>query len=292
MNTVDITIICHFLSLILYASINGAADSAVIIYGFSATIFTETTLASSMSAGKGIKKADAINIIKYWYRKCMEDESISIDDIINIMILYWHMTVLRFSDKYKSAAGWRLSDDNTKVERIATNRSHSKVWILADNDPWFKGIHCWRIKLKNPNKGWFAIGVCNQDIGSMNIDYINKTYFWGIGANNNWFQKGGSHGKREGESYLRQYIRLECVEIDVYLNLDKDKPEMKICAVSNGKPLRESRLYDPKDNDKGWVQYFNMYIRKNIEGSTIRAVFIDPDSYGIPIDNLFPTLSD
>ena len=64
-----------------------------------------------------------------------------------------------------------------------------KKWILADTDPWFTGIHCWRIQLKNPNKGWFSIGVANQDIDSMNEDDFDTKYVWGIGACNNWYQK-------------------------------------------------------------------------------------------------------
>ena len=47
----------------------------------------------------------------------MEEESISIDDIIKI-ILYWQMAILRFSTKYNSEHGWKLSNNNTMVERI------------------------------------------------------------------------------------------------------------------------------------------------------------------------------
>ena len=47
------------------------------------------------------------------------------------------------------------------------------------------------------------------------------------------------------------------------------------------------RLYDAKENDQGWVPYFNMHFEDAV-GAKIRAVFIDPDLYGLPMDNLFP----
>ena len=51
--------------------------------------------------------------------------------------------------------------------------------------------------------------------------------------------------------------------------------------------LRETRLYDAEKNDQGWVPYFNMWYNKAV-GSTIRVALIDPDSYGVPIDDFFP----
>ena len=88
------------------------------------------------------------------------------------------------------------------------------------------------------------------------------------------------------------YFRLEHVEIDIYLNLGGDKPGMKICAVNDGEELRETILSDPKDNDQGWVPYFNMHYGEKdwygAVGATIRVTLIDADSYGILIDNIFP----
>ena len=52
----------------------------------------------------------------------------------------------------------------------------------------------------------------------MNSDEYATQFVWGIGANNNWYQS--EYNKQEGERRLKQYIRLECVEIDVWLDLD------------------------------------------------------------------------
>ena len=57
-------------------------------------------------------------------------------------------------------------------------------------------------------------------------------------------------------------ILYKYVEIDVLLDLDKDKSEMEICVVNEKKPLGETKLCDPKDNDQGRVPYFNMYISR------------------------------
>ena len=253
-----------------------------------------------MPVGNYLQQTDANNIIQYWFRVSTDyGKSISIDDIINIIILYWRMPFLRFSNKYKSKYGWKLSDDNTMVERILVGKNEREdlkfvKWILADTDPWFDGIHCWRIKIINPNKGWFLIGVSNQDTESMNLwrehRYTLEGYVWGYDACGDYYQKDGIYP--EWCPDIEEYIRLEYVEIDVHLNLDKNVPEMKMCAVRDDKPLKEVILLNPKDNDQGWVPYFNMhYGQKDYYGAigaTIRAVFIDPGSYGIPIDNLFP----
>ena len=210
----------------------------------------------------------------------MQDRSISINDIINIIIVYWQMKLLRFSDEYKSS-GWKLSDDNTLCERV--RGPDEPNWILADIDPWFKGIHCWRIQLTNPNKAWFSIGVHNRNLKSLNGMKFDKKYVWAIGAANNWYP--GRDFKTEKN--FKQYIRLEYVEIDVLLNLDRALPEMKICAVNKETPLKETRLYDIKENDQGWIPYFNMYYQGAV-GATIRFALIEPDCYGVPIDDLFP----
>ena len=231
----------------------------------------------------------------------MKDEIISIDDIINIVILYWHMTVLKFSTKYKSKHGWKLSNDNTMVERIKagglatqTEDYNLKKWILADTDPWFDGVHCWRIQLKNPNKGWWSIGVANQNIDNLNRSSFGTNGVWAIGANDNYYRAGYGDAFIKGGSDIKKYFVLEYVEMDVYLNLDGDEPEMKMCVVNDKEPLREVVLSASKKDPKGCVPYFNMHygdafgnLTWNAIGATMRAVFIEPDCYGIPIENLF-----
>ena len=216
-----------------------------------------------------------------------------IENIVHLIIKYWHTTILRFSDKYQSQHGWELSEDNTLVERIMAPVNEDfpeweqvgvKKWILADTDPWFNGIHCWRIQINNPSKGWFSIGVANQEIDSLNADNFNTKYVWSIAASNNWYP--GDKWELSHESFM-EYIRLKYVEIDVYLDLDKDEPEMKITvATDNEDDTFEIKLFDAKPNNQGWVPYFNMYYQDAI-GASIRAIFIDPESYGMPIENLF-----
>ena len=73
------------------------------------------------------------------------------------------MIPLRFSTKHKAKHGWKLYKDNTLIERV-DNVYHycPSVWILGDVNPWFEGVHCWRIRIMNPKKGWVSIGVCNM----------------------------------------------------------------------------------------------------------------------------------
>ena len=59
-----------------------------------------------------------------------------------------------------------------------------------------------------------------------------------------------------------------------------------LCVVNDDKPLKETKLSGAKPNTSGWVPYFNMFY-SDVVGATMRAMFIDPDSYGVPIHNLF-----
>lgn len=52
--------------------------------------------------------------------------------------------ILKFSARYKSNQGLKLTDNNQCVKRIWTGYKSSK-WIICDIKPIYKGIHCWRI---------------------------------------------------------------------------------------------------------------------------------------------------
>eukprot|EP01083_Nonionella_stella_P007680 22104_1 len=241
------------------------------------------------------KQEDMECVIQHWFFESMAHVSIniSIDDIVSIVIAYWRSVITRmqFSTVYQSSHGWELSDDCRCVTRIATGKDSAsdrddwtkKKWILGDIEPIFEGKTCWRIQLKNPEKGWFSIGVSNRNIESLNASEYATTYVWAIGVNNNWYP-----GNDYTDCDTKKYFRLEYVELDVLLDLSSTKPELKICEVnSNDKQsLKETILRDIKENTEGWVPYFNMHY-SNAIGSQIRVVFIDPDWYSVPIDDSF-----
>ena len=83
----------------------------------------------------------------------------------------------------------------------------------------------------------------------MNRSRFNTDYVWGIGSYNNWYQKD-SQPPTEGHIDLRTYFELEYVEMDIHLNLDGDTPKVRICVVSNDKPMKEVMLCHAKDNDR------------------------------------------
>lgn len=66
--------------------------------------------------------------------------------IKNLCIKYFELEyeILKFSTKYKSKHGLKLTDNNQCVKRIWTGYKSNK-WILCDTKPIYKGVHCWRV---------------------------------------------------------------------------------------------------------------------------------------------------
>ena len=105
-----------------------------------------------------------------------------------------------------------------------------------------------------------------------------------MGFNNCWYPTYQNIVKCETE----MNFRIRKVTMDILLNLDASKPELKVCAVNNNKDLVETIMWNKPDNDKGWVPYFNMYYDSTVDAE-IRFAQIDPSFYGKPIENLFPS---
>ena len=82
-------------------------------------------------------------------------------DIIEVCLLFFMSVfeVLKFSQIYKSHNGITLSDDNKCAIRAGAFNNHE--YIIVDDKPVFKGIHCWRVKVetKTNNYKWIMFGV-------------------------------------------------------------------------------------------------------------------------------------
>ena len=82
-------------------------------------------------------------------------------DIMNICLSFYFETfeMLQFDAKYKSETGIILTDDRKCAKREWIGRDWYR-YVMADIEPVREGIHCWRVNVKNPKKGWmmFAIG--------------------------------------------------------------------------------------------------------------------------------------
>ena len=84
-------------------------------------------------------------VIEYWYRTVMDDSSISISDIIGIILDYADdFEMLKFSKEWMSAGAFTLKYDNTMaIKTIKWNK-----WIMPDIEPITEGKVCWRINVK------------------------------------------------------------------------------------------------------------------------------------------------
>lgn len=58
--------------------------------------------------------------------------------------------IVKFSTIYLTEDAFILSDDNKCCKRI----DGAHAYILADCNPVFEGIHCWRVQVINPEKDW------------------------------------------------------------------------------------------------------------------------------------------
>lgn len=126
-------------------------------------------------------------VTQYWFRTtmCESEKWISIDDVVEIISSYYQICEMRFDRNYKSKRGWDLSDDDTLLTRRDSKEGATEnVWILGDVEPFRDGVHCWRIQIKNPNKGWASIGAAPLN---PNDDYNSRSfggdYVWAIGFN-------------------------------------------------------------------------------------------------------------
>merc|ERR1712228_644088 len=223
---------------------------------------------------------EAEQIINHWFRLLINN-AMSIDDICRVILDYYISCIMLFSTTYKSKQGWKLSDDNQTVTRIAIggNPWEIKKWILADTDILFEGVHCWRIQIINPKKGWLSIGVSQQNMDDLNNKAFGNKYVWAIGLNNNWYPS-----QNVIRCDTKKEFRLEYVELDILLDLDSKK--LKICRVDDKDEIVETIMTNAPENDKGWVPYFNAHYEGAVN-CQMRAIFIDTNDYGVPIKNLF-----
>ena len=87
-----------------------------------------------------LEKKQAIIIVQSWFRVLLKNETISVDDIIKIIINYYYaVEIMRFSTEYISKYGWKLFDDNKCIKRVNVpndiyeiHSDNAKRWVLGD----------------------------------------------------------------------------------------------------------------------------------------------------------------
>eukprot|EP01084_Bolivina_argentea_P123528 218903_1 len=186
---------------------------------------------------------------------------------------------IKFSSKYKSCYGLKLSENNKFVTK--SNDTHSS-WILCNIKPIYKGTICWRVFCENPNKELLTFGISSRKKGKTNKLSHDKIY--GISRNNNTnknYYKPMGHTKTN-KIDLKHFIQNKCV-IDILLNADKGL--LKLCVPGICDDNHEALIYDIPINNKckGWIPYF--YFSKKSKNATLSIIQVDKYWYGKKIIN-------
>ena len=92
-------------------------------------------------------------VIEYWFRMMMKDVTISISDIISIILKYSQpFELLQFNKEWMSIEddkpAFALSHNDTMATKVVRN---CQCWILADIEPVKEGKVCWRINVEQYN---------------------------------------------------------------------------------------------------------------------------------------------
>ena len=198
------------------------------------------------------------------FRDTVNDDHTNILDLMEIMYAYFDLSEMRFSSKYKSKFGWKLTDGNTTVKRIRVKNDHysNMKWILAEMEPMDEGVYCWRVQVNNPHKGWMSIGVAQPIPEEMNRRPFGGPSVWAIGLSNTWYPSSAAAGADSisGINWTQSF-RMKFVELDVKVTLDGDDSELRICAVDDNEERRETILRNkPSTFTEGWLPYWNWYV--------------------------------
>ena len=245
-------------------------------------------------------------IVNHWFDIKHERTTICLDDLTNLIHRFCLFREMCFSTTYRSQVGWKLLDRNRLLKRVhVKDDDYRKTkWILADTPPMISGVHCWRIQLKNPKKGWLSVGVAKQNEMALNQRAFGGRHVWAIGVcaffsffaffacicwtglNNNWYPSSVWADYKQCDT--ERFFRLSFIELDVRIDFNTDRVELRICAVNHDQELIEAVLSEMPDDGRGggWVPYLNMYYNDAVRAE-VRGVFIDPNKYGIPIGGLF-----
>ena len=230
--------------------------------------------------------------------------------ILTLSYNYYHFEteLQKFSKIYKSGDGWRFYDGNTCIKRkkvatmlsddhddIDTDREEDTYqnykWILLDISPIINDIHCWRIYIRNPNKGLIVIGVCKQRM--FKTDKGHSTLVYGIGSAENQWYPDTNNNIKHNDIDLTQFNQKEC-QIDMKLN--SITGQLSFCMVDNcdNRKINSKQKQNhqeaiikglPLDNYAGWVPYYNSY--DNSVGCQLKTALCPISWYGRYKDAIF-----
>ena len=123
-------------------------------------------LVENMSTASTRTRKELDDLLVFGYvRFNYESETTIPNALIKLFFTFYHSLyeILKFSTKWCSNDGFEFLDSNKCIKRILSS-THDYRNILADCDPAFEGIHCWRVKVHNPTKcsRWVVWGIAQN----------------------------------------------------------------------------------------------------------------------------------
>ena len=243
-----------------------------------------------------INTKDAASIVwQYWLRTIINNDSITIKDITQIIIDYYNPTqVLQWSRKLKSKddnyKAFHFSDEDKCVEMVSGRNDYR--WISPDIEPVYQGIHCWRVNVnhtKPQSKGGFIVfGVSppNPDLD----DRKGEEDVWGVTCNNYWYPTDHIHDK--GTSNCDHLYRKH-FEVDILLDLQQQTLKIGIVGESGDEHQYEFKGIGKTNKFGAWLPHFMLYSFGDFytgmcsDECQLRIAEISPDFYGECISNIF-----
>eukprot|EP01084_Bolivina_argentea_P203110 346934_1 len=235
-------------------------------------------------------------IFGYVKNECIKHRITIPRELIELIVLWFHQkySILQFDKRYSSdicigQIAFMFEEDRKLLTKL--NIGHS--YVLADIEPLFEGVHCFRTKTTVVNMGWVSWGVSEREhIGN---DSWSSDKTWNV-AYNHWSNGCYSNGSKCNEetidtTYL-QYNGLHIV--DILLDCDNGKLNMQLmnpkCPQQKyeeikcwNMPCKENN-YNNNINFKGYVPHFNV----SGNGITMRLAKIPIEWYGIqPSHDIF-----
>ena len=242
-----------------------------------------------MATVKGVIRMDpkeaATIVWQYWYRTTMNDTSISIKDITNIIIAYYNIAkILKWSQKYKSKTkdAFEFSDDDTCIKRLK-DEGWGYKWICADIEPVNEGIHCWRVETKHEQKGgWIVYGVSppNKELG----DSCGQPHVWGVTYNDCWYPNGSN---RLYSGSVCDHLYQKNIDVDILLNLEEKTLNIGIVGMLDDEHEYKFKGISKTNEYGGWIPHFNLYLNGNkcdTAGCQLRIAQIPPELYGEKVE--------
>ena len=183
-------------------------------------------------------------IMDCWTRRKLHIQSVS--DITKLIVRYYNaIIILKWSTKY-SDTDLRFHQNN----RLASSKrfgytSQQFAYASPRTVPVKQGIICWRIKVKNPTKGWMLFGINGREEFDI-YDAIPSKRKCLYGISEKGFHIHHSQKARNNNIPLN-ILKTAKFEIDILL--DTIKRELLFCMVGMTEFYPIARIWDlPQDS--------------------------------------------